>query len=192
MIIGLVGFKQVGKSTAAKYLEEKYNAKRVNMKDQLVAEIKSRFPDLLAEIANDSQHRGFIDDELDLDAAVKELFNVKPPLMRALMQNYGTEVRRGDDKNYWCERWLEAANAVSYDEHPIVVVDDVRFINEADYVRKFHSKIIRLTRPDIKTGGTHASETEQLEIYADYEIACEQGDHQKLYDELDKIIEEIM
>jgi len=47
MIIGFVGFKQVGKSTAAKYLEKKYGAKRVNMKDGLVAELRKNFPDLL-------------------------------------------------------------------------------------------------------------------------------------------------
>lgn len=118
MIIALKGFKQVGKSTAASYLEEKYGFFRVNFKDALVAEIKQNFPDLLREIE----------------------------------------------------------------------VDDCRFLNEAASVKKYGGTIVELQRPDITSGGTHKSETEQLEIVADHVIECVVGDHEKLYKELDKIV----
>lgn len=173
MIIGLVGFKQVGKSTAAKYLEDKHKAKRINMKDALVSEIKQNFPDLLAKLAD--MHM----------MSVNQLFDVKPELMRALMQNYGTEVRRGDDQNYWTDRWKESVEGVK----GMIVVDDVRFLNEAKAVREMGGIIVRLTRPDIETGGTHSSETEQLSIEVDETIHCEPGSHQKLYEEMENLIQ---
>lgn len=176
MIIGFVGFKQVGKSTAAKYLEEKYNARRVNMKDALVAEIKKNFPDLLVTIVSAYDHQMNVD----------QLFMDKPPLMRALLQNYGTEVRRGDKDSYWTDRWEESV--AHQNKHRLIVTDDVRFLNEAAVVKKHDGVIVRLTRTDIATGGTHASETEQLQIVADHTIECAAGEHERLYRELDRIM----
>jgi hypothetical protein len=171
MIIGLIGFKQVGKSTAAKYLAE-HGFARINMKDALVAELRKNFPDLLRELSQ-AYH-------MDVD----KLFENKPPAMRALMQNYGTEVRRSDKDSYWTDKWKEAA---SY-EGDNIVVDDVRFINEAEAVRSRGGILIRLVRPDITSGGTHSSETEQLQIVADHTIECKPGEHETLYKSLDEII----
>lgn len=177
-IIGLIGFKQVGKSTAAKYLEDKYGFVRHNMKDALVAEIKQNFPDLLWEIMTiyNEQDTGYMID------SVEQLFVVKPPLMRALLQNYGTEVRRRDDDDYWVHQWIDNLPDCN------VVADDVRFINEGAAVEGCDGILIRLTRPDITTGGSHPSETEQLEIEADYTIECQPGGHEELYRQLDGII----
>lgn len=201
MIIGLIGFKQVGKSTAAKYLEEKYGFVRHNMKDALVAEIKQNFPDLLKEIAKKETD---ITGGMFLDEAIEALFYVKPPLMRALLQNYGTEVRRGDNDSYWTDQWLKKMNAtplslprmmggkelLGYQVSDLVsiVTDDIRFKNEAEAVKMCKGILIRLTRPDVTTGGSHPSETEQLEIEADYTIECVPGDHEHLYRELDRIV----
>lgn len=181
-IIAFTGFKQTGKSTAAKYLESKGYV-RHNFKDALVQELKDGFPDLLREI--DSQWKkdlirgGATYDVLDWD-----LFDKKPPLMRALMQNYGTDVRRKEDPDYWVKQW--AKNSYGHDK---IVCDDVRFINEAAKVKERGGIIIRLTRPDITSGGEHSSETEQLQIEVDYTIECVPGDHEHLYRELDKIVD---
>lgn len=172
MIIGLIGFKQVGKSTAAKHLEGR-GFTRINMKDALVAELRQNFPNLLQNLAD------------IYDMTVDELFEVKPPAMRSLMQNYGTEVRRGDSDTYWTDQWEDSVEK-SGTQH--VVVDDVRFLNEAEAVRHQGGILIRLTRPDITDGGTHASEIEQLQIVADHTIDCVSGEHGVLYNALDKII----
>ena len=103
--------------------------------------------------------------------------------MRALMQNYGTDVRRKDNRNYWTQQWSQAL-CPELD----TVTDDVRFLNEAEAVKTEGGIIIRLTRSDIETGGTHLSETEQLEIVADHTIECDPGDHEALYRALDDII----
>lgn len=179
MVIGFIGFKQVGKSTAAKYLQETYGGVRINMKDALVAEIKQNFPDLLEQIARTR------DWDNGLDRAIDDLFADKPPLMRALLQNYGTEVRRRDNNNYWVNKWTE--EALKHHDS-LIVVDDVRFINEAEAVKALGGIIVWLVRDDITTGGNHSSETEHLSIPHDYMFVCKGGDEETLYQHLDEMI----
>lgn len=172
-IIGLIGFKHVGKSTAAKYLQEKHGFVRHNMKDGLVAEMRERLPDTLTELANIYK------------ISVDDLFVYKPPAMRALMVNYGTEVRRKDDRNYWVNKWELSADLSGDCD---IVSDDIRFKNEANVVRVCGGILIRLERDDIPTGGDHPSETEQLEIKADFTIKTSQGKEEDVYKELDRIV----
>lgn len=177
MIIGLIGLKQVGKTTAADYLVEKYGFVKHNFKDALVAEMKENFPDLLSAI-RDSEQRG----NLGHTVTVEELFQTKPPLMRALMQNYGTEVRRGDSDNYWIKKWRD-----TLPKDANVVVDDVRFINEGNMVTTNGGVIVHLTRPDVVPTDGHSSETEHLQIKPDYSIECAMGEHELLKAELDYV-----
>lgn len=182
MIIGLIGFKRVGKSTAAKYLNEKYGFIRHNMKDGLIAEMKERLPDTLREL-------GVI-----YNMTTDELFDEKPPAMRALMVNYGTEVRRKDDPDYWVKEYIDEVEYLATLGEYNIVTDDVRFLNEAATVKEVKSGgiLIRLTRSDILTGGDHASETEQLEIVADYTIYAEPGGEDAVYKELDRIMADVL
>jgi hypothetical protein len=121
--------------------------------------------------------------EYDNEARHEILFDEKPPLMRTLMQNYGTDVRRKDDHDYWVKQWVKGSANISN-----IVTDDIRFKNEAQALRGQGGIIVRLTRPDVETGGDHVSETEQLEIISDYQIACGKGDLDILYNKLDEII----
>jgi hypothetical protein len=182
-IIGLVGFKHSGKSTAATHLEQKYGFVRHNFKDALIEELKEKFPDLLREIKQQWVNE-MIRSGATFDVYNYDLFEWKPPLMRALMQNYGTEVRRKDDPDYWVKEWGKK----SFSGHNIVC-DDVRFLNEAQAVRDLGGIIIRLVRTDITTGGEHVSETEQLQIPADHTITVGPGEHEKLYTALDTIMQ---
>jgi hypothetical protein len=180
-LIAFVGFKQSGKTTASQYLQEKHGYIRHNFKDALVREIKQNFPDLLREIAF-PEGSWFGKGVIEIEFAINKLFEEKPPLMRALMVNYGTEVRRREDPDYWVNEWNRM--------FPLgqVVTDDVRFVNEAQKVRERGGIIIRIKRTDITTGGDHQSETEQLQIDADHTIEVGKGEQQKLYDELERII----
>jgi hypothetical protein len=175
MIIGLTGYKGSGKSTAAKYLEEKYGFKRVNFKDGLVAEMKERLPDVLEQLSK--YHH----------LSVDELFNIKPEIMRALMQNYGTEVRRADDPDYWVNKWNKTVSGNDVN----IVVDDVRFGNERDALLMQEGVLIRITRLDITSGGEHQSETEQEGFEADFTIVAEPGSFESIYKQIDSIIETI-
>ena len=169
-IIGITGFKHVGKSTAAKYLESK-GFTRHNFKDAMVQEIKANFPDLLKALA------------IHYNLTIDELFEQKPPLMRALMVNYGTDVRRKENPRYWAGQWEQALCPELN-----TVADDVRFLNEAEAVKREGGIIIRLERDGVTTGGDHASETEQLQIVPDYTIKTKDGDIEDLHRQLDDII----
>lgn len=172
-LIGLIGFKQSGKTTAAEHLESK-GFERINFKDCLIDEIKQNFPDLLNEIKDNMELRG-------LPMSIDELFLTKPPLIRTLMQNYGTDVRRKDDSNYWVNEYLNKIISTPGS----IVTDDVRFLNEADAIKNNGGKLIRIIREDITSGGDHVSETEHLKIKEDYIISVGYGDTQGLYDALD-------
>ena len=188
-IVGLIGFKQSGKSTAAKYLEEKYGFVRHNMKDALIAEIRQNFPDLLDAIC---LQMNIMRGEWDvLPWTIERLFEEKPPLMRALMVNYGTEVRRGDKDGYWVDEYKDGVEYLATLGVDRIVTDDCRFINEAKAIKELKDNggiLIRIIRTDITTGGDHSSETEQLQIEADYTIEVGPGEQEKLYAGLDKII----
>lgn len=176
MIVGLCGYKGTGKSTAADYLEKEYGFKRVNFKDGLIAELKQNFPILLEAL---KKYHCF--------SSVEDLFSIKPELMRALMQEYGTDVRRHDDENYWVKQWLAKIEEVGGN----IVTDDVRFFNELTAVQQLDGVLIRITRPDVTTGGEHQSEKEQESFEADFLIEGVPGSHREIFKQIDSIIQTI-
>ncbi len=186
MIIGLIGFKQVGKSTAAEHLQKEHGFTRHNMKDALVKEMKENLKETLEAIKDVHSLGGCPRLGMEFKYTTDPLFKEKPPVMRALMQNYGTDVRRKDSDSYWTDKWQDTLEKLGTAD---VVVDDVRFLNEATTVKEAGGFLIRLTRPDMTTGGEHVSETEQLGIKEDFTIDAKFGDQESLYEQLDTFIE---
>lgn len=186
MIIGFTGKKQVGKSTACAYIESKYPSKRINFKDALVRELKQNFRPLLDEIRDGYDFIQPMLHDCDDEDYTNQLFVEKPPLVRKLMQCYGTEVRRGDDPNYWIKQWKEAV--LREKVSTFVLCDDVRFENEAQAIWDVGGVVIQLERGDMKHEDGHVSETEMDSIIPDYTIGCVAGEHEFLYSELEKVI----
>ena len=177
MILGFTGKMGTGKSTLCSYLELKSDKQRVriNFKDALVEEMKKNFDPVMNKIA------AFYGIDKNL------LFQEKPPIMRALMQCYGTEVRRGDDPDYWTKQWkkkVTGATEKGYD----VLTDDVRFRNEAEAVREVGGVVIRVVRSDIQETGSHQSEVEMDSIVSNFEILSVKGELGSSYDQLENII----
>lgn len=171
-LIALTGKKRSGKTLAASYLDTNYDFIKANFKDSLVEEVKRNFPELLVGLEHTYGE--------DLETLLAE----KPPLMRSLLQNYGTNVRRHDDPNYWVTKWVGKVEPLlpEYD----VVVDDVRFLNEAKAVKSLGGKIIRIEREGLTSNDTHISELEMDQITPDRTITVGDGEFEKLYQELDK------
>lgn len=179
MIIGFVGKQQHGKTTAANVLVSECGFRRHNFKDALIAEIKHKFPRVLEELVTLYNKHGF--DGMS-PWTIDKLFKDKPGVMRALLQNYGTEVRRAEDPDHWVDAWGQMASVLS--EHDLVV-DDVRFLNEAAALQGVGGKLIRIVRDDMANNDSHQSEVEQDAIIVDYEIHVNTG-------ELDKLKEEVL
>jgi dephospho-CoA kinase len=173
MIVGFCGFKGSGKTTAAKYLISN-GWEKVSFKDGLIEEMKEHLPDALGALSS------------LYAVTTDELFTLKPKVMRELMQNFGTELRRAENKDYWVERWLDSVQGKNR-----VVVDDVRFLNEAEAVKKNGGIIIRVECTDILTGGEHPSERENLLIKEDFSITVDRGDISTLLRSVDKILNDI-
>jgi hypothetical protein len=179
MIIGLTGLKQSGKSTASAYLQQKYGFVNLNFKTAMIEEIKRLFPlflDKEAEI-----HRCTVDD----------LFNLKPGSFRQFMQNYGTELRRDSDTNYWVNKWLTSANKLWYTGQSKIVVDDVRFLNEAEAIKIAGGKIIRIIRKGQVTPDNHTSETEMASIKVDATIEVGEGEIDLLCQKINEVYDEL-
>jgi len=176
VVISFVGKIGAGKTTAARYLESKYGFIRRNFKDALIFEVQQNFPDLLKHFSK------------EFNLSIDELFQVKPDPVRFLMQNYGTEVRRRDDMNYWIVKWKAAVLDFLHQGKMRIVVDDCRFINEAQAVRLYDGKIIRVIREGKEQVSQHRSETEQDEIPVDHVISVPDGRLDVLFAEVDKIV----
>lgn len=174
MVIGICGFKGSGKSTVARHLVKEYGFRSLNFKGAIIAEIIRKFPDVLDEL------KRFYNAELH------ELFETKPPIVRALLQNYGTEVRRCDDENYWVDKWIERVNEEGERD---IVTDDVRFFNELTAIKGMNGILIRVKRDDIATGGKHKTETEQESFHEDFTIEATKGNHESVYKQIDSIID---
>lgn len=150
MIIGIGGKIGHGKDTIADFLVRAYGFKIVRMSDALKEEVLTRLPRTLTtfwSVYNPER-------PVPTPALLRDMvFNRKPYGVRELLQEYGTEVRRADDPDYWVRRWAE--EAVKY-RH--VVAPDVRFFNEAKIVRDLGGKLWHVDRPGMPETGDHASE----------------------------------
>ena len=101
-----------------------------------------------------------------------EVMYDKPEPIRALLQAYG-QARRHQDENYWLSRLSHWVDESKFD---IVIIDDVRFPNEADWVRTMGGSILRLECPDKPEVSDDLSET-ALDDYpfVDYYVTANKG-----------------
>lgn len=187
MIIGLFGYAGSGKTTVAQHLVKKHKFKQVNFKDALVEEMKVNFPDLLKEIAYNTDLLNQYETGVGESMTIKELFEQKPPVMRALMQNYGTDVRRKGNENYWVKKWVKATKGLRSN----IVTDDVRFYNELSALTEKDAIFIRVKRDDITKAGSHVSETTQEHFIEDFTVHGVKGDHHALLKQVDEVIHDI-
>lgn len=175
-IIAFTGKKGSGKSEACKFFESKLKCERINFKDSLIEEMKRVFPDTLARLK-----------AVYTASSIDELFVAKLPITRALMQNFGTELRRAEDKNYWTKQW---SKKILKSTSRYILTDDVRFLNEEEAVRKKDGFIIRMQRPTAKSKDQHLSETEMEGIKADYTVTAD--DLETLHIKLGEIAKKLM
>jgi hypothetical protein len=153
MIIGLAGFAQSGKDTLAKILIEEYGFTKIAFADTIRVALYTLNP-----IVKDDGLRlqKLVDDEGWEKAKLT-------PEVRRLLQVFGTEVGRsllGD------QVWVELAMRKLVGNGNFVFTD-VRFISEAEAIRKHHGFIWRINRDGVEPMNNHSSETELLEYFYD-------------------------
>lgn len=149
-----------GKSTASNKVREVLEGQnltvvRINFKDALVSTMRDKLSGTLDEMAK------------MYDMTVNQLFDDKPPIMRKLMQEIGTEVYRAIDNDYWVNQWKIMVEGMK--DGVVVIVDDVRFQNEFDAVKSLGGTVTRViaTNKD-KIIDEHQSEKEQESFSCDF------------------------
>jgi energy-coupling factor transporter ATP-binding protein EcfA2 len=163
-IVALVGPAGSGKTTLARLLEAQGFTRT-----SFAAPIKAMIAALLFYQK--------ADDELVTRMLNGDLKEIPSPFLanqtpRYAMQTLGTEWRELIHRKLWLFVWNQ-----SIANHDRIVVDDVRFKHEAEFVRALGGQIFRVCRPGF-TAGKHISELEYASIYPD---ALIQNDHEPEY-----------
>ncbi len=179
-VIGLSGPARAGKSTTSRYLADAYNLQR------------TAFANLLREVA--VLMYPWLDWMLDSEQydAKKEIVDPKLGITpRKVLQLLGTEVGR----NIWADTWVDAVRREIHEASalglPGIVIDDVRFPNEAQMLEEIHDgQLWAIQRPG--AGGQvgvagHASEAyaEELASTADV-LLVNDGSFQHLFNQVEK------
>lgn len=132
-------------------------------KDSFYKEFQKLNPDCVRVAFADALKREIA----ELGELTVEYIEENKSQLRVFMQTYGTDFRRkhcGED--YWIHRLAISPS----DLDKWIFVTDVRFQNEADFIRKNGGKIIRVIKTDHNAQSSHVSETEMDKIKADYTI----------------------
>ena len=154
MIIGLLGNKGSGKDTCGDYLVSNYNFIKYNFANP-VKEISEILFNL-----NTQQLYGNKKEEIDTR------YNLSP---RIIFQRLGTEFGQNmiydlfpelkdkiEHKLFWVEM---SRNFIDKNKNKNIVICDVRFQHEIDFIKSFNGSIIKLNRSNI-IKDTHISECE--------------------------------
>lgn len=177
ILIGISGFAGVGKDTVGQILAES-GFRRFAFADALRDEVAAALgaadypmPTLLSRLAV----------EAFCTAPVEEVY-AKPTTirMRALLQEWGTEYRRAQAPNYWSK--IVAASMAGVER---ACITDVRYADEAEFVRAHGGVVWRVNRPGY---GPSAHASERLNFAADYAID-NSGDMDQLRREVSKALE---
>lgn len=145
-VVAFTGLAGSGKSTAAAHLVDAYGYERVRFAGPLKAMLKAL---------------GLSDREVDgdLKETPSALLCGKTP--RQAMQTLGAEWGRDlIHTNLWISAWRAAVDRLP--EGMPVVVDDLRFPNEAEAVRALGGILVRVFRPGAGTLSAHVSEQHEL------------------------------
>jgi hypothetical protein len=226
-LIGLLGAKGAGKDTAATLLIERLGFVRTSFADSLYREVAEAFgvtvdflsrretketplPELALALCKDPQF-------VEVAAGRRQTkwdwlriwpfssyrrFLAKPQSPRWILQLWGTEYRRrsrfGHDL-YWLDQ-VKARIAASPQTR--FVITDVRFSNEADFVKEEGGLLGRVRRLSLealeaqaRSSGTatalHPSETELLTREVDFDLINKEGDVNSLAYGLSRVFPEL-
>lgn len=155
-VIGLTGYAQSGKDTAAGFLIEQ-GWTRLSFADALRDSLYALNPIVPVGVS-----------QYDLDGAVHtmrvqeivddigyERAKVDYPEIRQLLQRFGTDVGRAlYGETFWVDRVKNQIKSGGK-----YVISDVRFPNEADMVHSFGGKVWRIKRTGTAAVNSHISDT---------------------------------
>ena len=169
ILIGLMGYKQSGKDTCADYLVRHHGFQKYAFAEPVKQVCKIMFQLETSQMEDEQKEK------LDMR------WNMTP---RQMMQKVGTDmVRNHLGKDFWVK---SMEMRVKKKNDPKVVVSDVRFQNEAEWIKQHNGVLVRIVDGTTNHTDQHQSETEQLAIQEDI-VLYNNKDHQ-FYNEIEKTL----
>ena len=159
ILVGLVGPIGAGKTTLAQRLVDQWGFTRIGFADVLKAEVARTIPQTLRAYVRAIYPD--IAEENVLGHIHRLLWVKRDDFSRSLLQEWGTELRRAEDPDYWVRQWANQARGL-----PRVVADDVRFPNEAQMIHTLGGSLVRVQRASSTVAALHASETALADWHA--------------------------
>jgi len=176
-IIGITGKARTGKDTAAEYLWRQYGFTRLAFADpvKLAAQV----------IFGLSRQQTWDSDEKE---KLVPYWDMTP---RRMFQVLGTDLCRKEfGEDVWVKRLAMDMAALPGDD---IVIPDVRFENEAEFIRLNGGRILHMTRdaaPRIDTGWHPSEAGVEFDGNGQDETLLNNGDRNELYGRIDKLIQE--
>lgn len=140
MLVGFTGKARSGKDTAALFVIETFNLEKYSFAQPIKEACKVMFG------WNEEHVNG------SLKEAIDDHYGVSP---RQAMQTLGTEWGRNTIHN---EMWIKRAEMAFKQSSMGIVIPDVRFENEAEFIRDNGGVLIHVTRPNVIQVNAHSSE----------------------------------
>lgn len=176
LVIGFTGFARSGKDTAATYFLGQENYVKYSFAYPIKEMLRIGFGLTESELEGGNKEEPLT--RLGLD---------KSP--RQLMQTMGTEWGRVMIDS---EVWLKLAQRnweLLRDNGKNMIITDVRFENEAEFVRK-NGVLVHIVRPDCLKINSHSSELGVVHLDEDY-VVINDGTIQQFKQKIGKIFEHI-
>jgi hypothetical protein len=181
--IAIVGEAHSGKTTLANALVTHHGFVRLGLADPLkeaACDLLSRFIDQHAHLFPDRWDAAYGGRAFPIIPIDRQELEDGKSVFRPFLQWFGSEFAREYLKNNDC--WLQLLEERLHEFYPEadIVCDDVRFPNEADYLRGLGFQIIRIHRNETERLAsigstehcTHQSETMLNKIIADLDLYC--------------------
>ena len=219
MIVGLTGYKNVGKDTAAAYLVEKHSFVRFALGDEIYRQVAKAFsvtedevrsrewkttvrPELALRNCKEQEFRQMIvsREVPNIDGQISAFCTEAQTCPRTgtfIVQNWATEYRRGRYGNsYWVD--LLVSKLMTQMPGTKVVITDIREEHEVEILEWFSRVygpmpcgIARIIRPGTAHTG-HSSDNGLPQQYIDGYITNMPDDFEGLYSQLDNFLERKM
>ena len=181
-ILGLGCTAQVGKDTAANYLEDKFSggAKRVAFADKVKQVAMLLF--------------GLSHDQCFGSVSVKEKIDPRYGLTpREILQGIGEKMRE-IYPTIWVDTLFNTTiPELQKDGYDFFVISDVRYPNEADAIHKQGGAVVKVERDGsgVSVGASHSSET-SMRNYREFDFVVKNNSTlEEYFSKIDTVVEEI-
>ena len=173
MLIGIGHQKRHGKSTSSKYLCSKYEFTEFTF--------ATRLKNMIDSLYDIPEYYKYVAKEVNIPSIEKTY--------RELCERCGQGMRELFGKEFWISL---TESDIKNSKKDNCVVSDVRYLNEAEWIKRYGGFLVKIYNPRLPVDNKHISEN-QLTNYKGWDyIILNDGDKEDLFKKLDVLMGEII